>query len=1380
MTTHTRMPAVACLLLSMALLPMSGAFAAGPIDVQFRKAKWDRAIHYVPRVEAGNAPAIDGSLDDEAWKAAFTTSDFFLPGGFEMPHATTLYACWDARNLYLAARCAIDKPDMLRLVGAPGDRDAKSWRGDNVDFHIRNNNTYHFLVAASGATDDLRDGDAKWNPTWSAMTKVHADAYTVEIAIPLAELGVQSQPGSRIIMDFGRQDTSLGGEVVAGLTDSFANMQRAPVFALHDGTDRRQSSSLNAGRSVTSASIITDRLVYPDFVPVATGRVTMDSNQSSELKSGLIIVAALRSGGKALFEHRIENVASQVMDFDLPLGGLPPGEYVLEFRFQDGDEVFKRSEHTFQIEKQSVKTAGEIGLSIPPAPVELDAWGFTFGVPFPWGALASAENVKLIDRQGREVPMDARVTGRWSKKGSVRWLLVDAVLPLRKEPQQFKLVFGRDVSRQPVAQPVTVTHATLADGRAGVVVDAGRLRFGVPKTKTSGISQLILDNAQMATETPGSGPYMVDAAGKRYYGSLDPSPEVVVEAEGPVKVTIRLTGWHVAETGEKLGKYVLHMTAYRGLPWLAVDHTFIITEDTDKVQYRDIGYAFPVRSERGVFGTARVTPFRLDPSGKDPSAYLLQRDYRNSIVSANGQFLDEFGQTEGWVSNAHWSGGTTLSVRDFWQQFPKEIEVTPQHMIAHAWPAHNGTPAHGPENISFQNLHKFWFAHEGELLNFKPPQSLVDLVAKEDPGYAASMAKVNAIGLAKTHDLLLHFHGANWEQARARSVNAAFQFDALVVVDPEWVAASGVFGPMAARDPQRYDAEEQALDGMMQSVFRQAEEDRDYGMFNLGNAHHNWVLTERRWHMHRLWRATHQHWPRWPWIQYARSGNKEVLDYARRNARHVADISHAHYTNAEFAAAGYPRGKIVGGICDYKGLVHWSAGNRLCYNSVGDALLYSYYMTGDHRSLATALEHADALIQDGQAQVGREGSARTASAVALYLHTWDNDLLDFAKRHIDGFENDQLDDGRFGKSSAVTTWSPQFQRYYELTRDPRALQMLRRLHDWVLESPWERLSVMMRGESTRGIVDNLSWLYLQTGEEKYLRAAAWRERLFSKTSYDGDDWRFRGANTADDGLQWSWHLCDAPTYLAALNKHGGRIEPLDLPLRHGVSSFDRETIDGEVWYTLHARIRQQTDVPFTIEISEALRGRVLDLRAIDGDTAITVEAKVTEDGRSERLFLEVPSDLSLEYAVRLRARKDFWLDLPLVRTPTDTKEVYAFGMGGGLHVYGGPQYWLDLPEGAQRFVSLYQGDSFITTVRVTDGSGNVVHDNTFNGANGGGSFNLPVTGGVKGWSFQIVGNHGRGRGTILRPTVQPDKPQLWFSIAPEKCFTPAPLPSPLQ
>jgi hypothetical protein len=60
----------------------------------------------------------------------------------------------------------------------------------------------------------------------------------------------------------------------------------------------------------------------------------------------------------------------------------------------------------------------------PPEGVTLADWPVTGGVPFPKGVLGSADHLRLYDRVGQELPLQAATTARW-QDGSVKWVLVD-------------------------------------------------------------------------------------------------------------------------------------------------------------------------------------------------------------------------------------------------------------------------------------------------------------------------------------------------------------------------------------------------------------------------------------------------------------------------------------------------------------------------------------------------------------------------------------------------------------------------------------------------------------------------------------------------------------------------------------------------------------------------------------------------------------------------------------------------------------------------------------------------------------------------------------------------------------------------------------------
>lgn len=140
---------------------------------------------------AATTPKLDGRLDDETWQAARPVSlrEIGAPGE---PLDSIVAITHDDEFLYLAISCqrapALEYPtdDRVRT------RDADLQANDRVDVLLdidRDYATYYRLaVDHRGWTNEACLGDASWNPTWYVAAAGNETHWTVEAAIPLAEL----------------------------------------------------------------------------------------------------------------------------------------------------------------------------------------------------------------------------------------------------------------------------------------------------------------------------------------------------------------------------------------------------------------------------------------------------------------------------------------------------------------------------------------------------------------------------------------------------------------------------------------------------------------------------------------------------------------------------------------------------------------------------------------------------------------------------------------------------------------------------------------------------------------------------------------------------------------------------------------------------------------------------------------------------------------------------------------------------------------------------------------------------------------------------------------------------------------------------------------
>jgi len=204
---HRRAELVLLLLGSLAFLfPLSG-FAARPTLT-------------VARCEA--PPLIDGTFNSTEWKSAAIVCDFQSEAG-TLDEKTTAYLMADDHTLYVAIRCTepnaagprgfarehddrVFDDDAVQIYIAPEDlRKAKDvtmtfggYEGSFDNWYTDIKAYYEFSVNCLGSTTEAWNDVRDWNAPWLAKTGKEAGAWIVEMAIPLASIGISELPNDTL------------------------------------------------------------------------------------------------------------------------------------------------------------------------------------------------------------------------------------------------------------------------------------------------------------------------------------------------------------------------------------------------------------------------------------------------------------------------------------------------------------------------------------------------------------------------------------------------------------------------------------------------------------------------------------------------------------------------------------------------------------------------------------------------------------------------------------------------------------------------------------------------------------------------------------------------------------------------------------------------------------------------------------------------------------------------------------------------------------------------------------------------------------------------------------------------------------------------------
>ena len=629
-------------------------------------------------------------------------------------------------------------------------------------------------------------------------------------------------------------------------------------------------------------------------------------------------------------------------------------------------------------------------------PVKADvAFPVYCGFSSPKGALRETEQISVIDAAGQVVAAEAEPLAHWQPDGSLKWV-------------GLHFMAKRGVAYFATAVPPTLKSGVIVyDGADAILIDTGAARFELPKQGAL-LGRVVIGQSVVA---PGGSACLTvkDQAGRLADELKSAAPKI--EYQGGNFVVVRREGLLKTATDEILAKYLVRLEFLAGSATVKMQHSFIVTEDTNKTQFADIAVTVPLVKaglRRVMFdadGGADDTPLS-DTVAAGESAYMLQSDYwhhgqktsKREVKLPHVEFkMTGVGTPENPVAIGCYAaaetnaGGVLIAMPNAAKLFPKEFEVTPDALVAHLWSSRGG-----------------------RMLDYRASALVdhwgLDWVGKKHPGGVAAMqAKdTNAQGSARTHDLWLHFFDAGTAQDIA-GVGALCSQAPVCVQDPQWMRKTGALGFIHPYDPQRF--------GKLEKFLRYAVEEYvvggerrwgDYGFLDYGAGMHtydnygglpgdempklNYRYADHMYHAQTaLWQA------------YARSGDRMYLDFTAALHRHMADFKFAHV-----AGKNRSLGSRVGLNGSEDNPHYWNGtedrfGGGLLNGHQGfdpEGFLLDRYLTGDRWSEEVIVRSGETFLQrfdfDALPQIGAssDGAQPFLLAGPLYMHTGDKRYLE--------------------------------------------------------------------------------------------------------------------------------------------------------------------------------------------------------------------------------------------------------------------------------------------------------------------------------------------------------------------------------------------------
>lgn len=565
----------------------------------------------------------------------------------------------------------------------------------------------------------------------------------------------------------------------------------------------------------------------------------------------------------------------------------------------------------------------------------------TWGVPFARGTWRGQSSLVLRNPDGWHTPVQAVATALWPD-GSIKWLLVDAILPpntptgvgWRLEPGPEGPRGLMRVCEQGLKIAIETGAACFCLGRGPGLLERGQV--GGRDVVVPGSIRTILTDARGRE------------GGPRFNGA-------VVESQGPVRATVRLDGQFrgrapcrftvrlcfFAGTGLVRFRLTLHNPRRARHPGGIWD-----LGDPGSVLFRDLSLVLGLdgTGDRRVTWTAE--PNQLTQSLVDGALEI----YQDSSGGENWRSRNHFNR-EGWIPVSYCgyrvraagseqsglrasptvelqgeSGRVAAAIPEFWQQFPKALEVEDRNLRVRLFPGQFGD----------------YFELQG--------------------------------GERKTHTLWLEFGPAD---APDDSPLAWVHRPARIRATPEWYAASDALPylePASDRPGGRLDGELAAVVAGPRSFFARREVIDEYGWRNFGEVYADHEAAHYVGQTPIISHYNNQYDLVYGMIlQYCRTGDGRWFDLLDPLARHVVDIDIYHtdqdraaYSGGLFWHTDHYRDAAT---CTHRA---YSRANRIPGRPYGGGpcaehnyttgLLHYYYLTGDEDARASVLCLADWVI----------------------------------------------------------------------------------------------------------------------------------------------------------------------------------------------------------------------------------------------------------------------------------------------------------------------------------------------------------------------------------------------------------------------------------
>lgn len=740
------------------------------------------------------------------------------------------------------------------------------------------------------------------------------------------------------------------------------------------------------------------------------------------------------------------------------------------------------------------------------------------GIPLRESQAADLAELAIVNGRNQAVPAAFDVRTTWDD-GSIQWLWTDFYGPVSDE--YFLEIHG--------PKRIRPTGVSVRDNGGRIIASNGVLEIVWDRRYASPVSLdgMVGGRRNLFKVEKGDGVYLVDQHEQRAVLGGD-GAELAwnIETNNHARAVIRVEGFYVNAAGERIARAVMRYHLYWNRPWFKAEHRFIVTRDNDEISYKDIGVSFPLTARPSVTASlAKKDEAFLARIGGDDEAYIYQKrfpiysrpdEYACPIV-LSGKEIEDCREAGGWAQIDNGEACLAVTMKDFAQQFPKELLVKPDGITLKLWSGRDGKVLDYRPSTMARDWWQDWLPR---LPYSSIPEKWFEARGITVENVLNGTFNPSCVGVARIHAFHVgYFTGSGRSGSAARWAEAA-QSPPVAYADPKWTTRVGprVLPPMSYKGEggSEHETLERYISGWLDKFLQPLQLFPMTGWYEWGK------LSEQRYEklpdgtiysqFHRVELFNNYVFAKHMLYAWIRSGDRKYLDLAER----MIDLM------SNYRVVQWPGGKDdkLRGYAPYGGghfPVYWTGKGNCTYFRTDDffgAGCLGYYLR-DMRFIRDDLElRAEVLARDYKPlpkYVRSYPVRHMVIWVELYRLTRNPAFKQFATRlfdlHTDLKQSYAIDNGYYTSYNAASYDEPTnklsrkvmwYAMYADLREDDKARRAaIKSLQDGIRDMG------LFYGSGPDGYKNYLGYvaarIYDWTRDPEMLKHAEWQLEWLAKT-----------------------------------------------------------------------------------------------------------------------------------------------------------------------------------------------------------------------------------------------------------------------------------------